>query len=645
MSVQLTTEGRIAIVTIDNPPVNALGQEVRAGLLDAAGQLDQMPEIAAVIVKCAGRSFVAGADIREFGKPPQPPHLPDVLLAIENARAPWIAAIHGTALGGGLELALACRFRIADPRARLGLPEVTLGLIPGAGGTVRLPRLVAAEDALEMIVTGKPVNATRAQAMGLIDALAEGDLSEFAKSFAQNLPDDPGPVLGRAPKTPGPEFEPRAEALIRRARGQNSPRAAVDALRAALSLPADQALARERAKFLALRDDPQSKALSHVFFAERQAGRLDRLKGVDAPELSDVGVVGGGTMGAGIAAACLLRGFTVTLLEQTHEAAKAARDRVEGILADSLTRGVLTPRSHAATLARFATATEARALARADLVIEAVFEDMGVKREVFARLDAACKSDAVLASNTSYLDINEIARAVADPARVVGLHFFSPAHVMKLLEIVVPDQVGDRALAMGAALAKRLGKIAVFAGVCDGFIANRIMSAYRAECERMLEAGALPWEIDAAMVEFGFPMGLFRMQDLAGLDIAWAMRKRRAAEGRQPADYVRIPDLLCEAGRLGQKTGRGWYLHQDGKALPDPEVTALIEAESARKGITRTRFSADQIMNRILTTIQAEGQAIVDEGIAARASDIDVVMINAFGFPRWSGGPMHLHDG
>lgn len=642
MSVQLTTQGPIAIVTIDNPPVNALGQPVRAGLLDAVTQLDQRPGIAAVILRCAGRSFVAGADIREFGKPPQPPHLPDVLLAIENARAPWIAAIHGTALGGGLELALACRFRIADPRAKLGLPEVTLGLIPGAGGTVRLPRLVAPEHALEMIVTGKPVTAAKAQEMGLIDALAEGDLSEFATAFAQKLPADPGPVLARAPKTPGPDFEPRAEALIRRARGQNSPRAAVDALRAALSLPAEQALARERAKFLALRDDPQSKALSHVFFAERQAGRLDRLKGVEAPALDSVGVVGGGTMGAGIAAACLLRGLPVTLLEQTDEAAKAARERVEGILQGSVSRGVLTPQSHADTLARFATATEASALSQADLVIEAVFEDMDVKRAVFARLDAACKPDAVLASNTSYLDINEIARAVADPSRVVGLHFFSPAHVMKLLEIVVPDQVSDRALAMGAALAKRLGKIAVFAGVCDGFIANRIMSAYRAECERMLEAGALPWEIDAAMVAFGFPMGLFRMQDLAGLDIAWAMRKRRAAEGRQPADYVRIPDLLCEAGRFGQKTGRGWYLHRDGKALPDPDVTALIEAESARKGITRTPFSADQIMNRILTTIQTEGQAILDEGIAARASDIDVVMINAFGFPRWTGGPMHL---
>lgn len=642
MSVQLTTQGPIAIVTIDNPPVNALGQPVRAGLLDALTQLEQRPEIAAVILTCAGRSFVAGADIREFGKPPQPPHLPDVLLAIENSRAPWVAAIHGTALGGGLELALACRFRIADPRAKLGLPEVTLGLIPGAGGTVRLPRLVAPEEALDMIVTGKPVTAARAQEMGLIDALAEGDLTEFAKAFAQKLPADSGPVLARAPKAPGPEFEPRAEALIKRARGQNSPRAAVDALRAALSLPAEQALARERAKFLALRDDPQSKALSHVFFAERQAGRLDRIKGVEAPALDNAGVVGGGTMGAGIAAACLLRGLPVTLLEQTEDAAKTARERVEGILQGSVSRGVLTPQAHADTLARFATATEARALAEADLVIEAVFEDMGVKRDVFARLDAACKPDAVLASNTSYLDINEIARAVADPSRVVGLHFFSPAHVMKLLEIVVPDQVSDRALAMGAALAKRLGKIAVFAGVCDGFIANRIMSAYRAECERMLEAGALPWEIDAAMVEFGFPMGLFRMQDLAGLDIAWAMRKRRAAEGRQPADYVRIPDLLCEAGRFGQKTGRGWYLHRDGKALPDPDVTAIIEAESARKGITRTPFSADQIMDRILTIIQAEGQAILDEGIAARASDIDVVMINAFGFPRWTGGPMHL---
>lgn len=644
MPVSVTFENSLAVVTIDNPPVNALGQEVRAGLLAAVDEINARQDIAAVILHCAGRSFVAGADIREFGKPPLAPHLPDVLAAIEGARAPWVAAIHGNALGGGLELALACRFRLADPGAKLGLPEVTLGLIPGAGGTVRLPRLIAPEQALEMIATGKPLGASRAKELGLVDALAQDDLLDAARRFIARLPADPGPVLARDPIAAGAGFEARADELCTRARGQRSPVAAVEALRRALTLPAAEALKLERETFLRLRDDPQSRALSHVFFAEREAARLDRLKGVSAPALDTVGVVGGGTMGAGIAAACLLRGLPVTLLETGEDAAAAARGRVEGILQGSLKRGLLSADAHARAIARFVATTDVSALGQVDLVIEAVFEDMAVKHQVFARLDAACKPDAVLASNTSYLDVNTIAGCVADPSRVVGLHFFSPAHVMKLLEIVIPDAVSDRAVAMGAALAKRLGKITVFSGVCDGFIANRIMSAYRAECERMLEAGALPWEVDAAMVAFGFPMGMFRMQDMAGLDIAWAMRKRRAAEGRRPADYVRIPDLLCEAGRLGQKTGRGWYLHADGKALPDPEVTALIEAESARKGITRAPMAPGQIIDRILTTIQTEGQAILDEGIATRSADIDVVMINAFGFPRWTGGPMYLRD-
>ncbi|SUZ31166.1 Fatty acid oxidation complex subunit alpha [Roseibaca ekhonensis] len=647
MSISIAREGDIARVTLDNPPVNALGQAQREGLADAVAQTNAMDGLRAVVLHCAGRSFVAGADIREFGKPPEPPHLPDVLAQIEGARVPWVAAIHGTALGGGLELALACRYRVAARGAKLGLPEVTLGLIPGAGGTVRLPRIVPATQALQMVAGGKPVAAAQAAEWGLIDHLADGDALEAAVQFAATVAKrrDPGPVLARPVQNPDPAaFDALADRLTKRARGQHSPIEAVAALRRALTLPAPEAMAAEREAFLRLRDDPQSKALAHVFFAERGAARLDRLKGVAVPAPERVGVVGGGTMGAGIASACLLAGLRVTLLEQTADAAQAAQDRVTGILQDSLSRGVIAPDRHAALVAQFTATHDPTALADAQLVIEAVFEDFDVKKAVLAQLESVTPPECVLATNTSYLDVNALAATMSDPSRLVGLHFFSPAHVMKLLEIVVPDGVSDTALATGAALAKALGKIMVFAGVCDGFIANRIMSAYRAACEHMLEAGATPWEVDAAMVDFGFPMGIYQMQDLAGLDIAWAMRKRRAAEGKRPADYVRIPDILCEAGRFGRKAGRGWYDYTTGKPVPDPEVERVIAAESARKGIARRPFTAEDIMARILSVMQAEGAAILREGIASRAADIDVVMINAFGFPRWTGGPMYLRD-
>lgn len=647
MTVSITRDGAIARVMIDNPPVNALGQAQRAALADAVATTDAMDGLDAVILSCAGRSFVAGADIREFGQPPVPPHLPDVLALIEGATVPWIAAIHGTALGGGLELGLACRFRVAARSARMGLPEVTLGLIPGAGGTVRLPRVIPAVAALDMVATGKPISAMRAAELGLVDQIADGDLLVAAARFAETLPDrpDPGPVLARAVVNPDPDaFAALATKLERRARGQNSPVAAVMAVQRALDLPPEDALAQERAAFLQLRADPQSKALAHVFFAERAAGRLERLKTQDAASVTHVGVVGGGTMGAGIAAACLLAGLQVTLLEQTQTAAETARGRVAEILKDSLARGVIDPDRHAALNAAFVPTHQADALANAQLVIEAVFEDFDVKVAVLAQLARVTRPDCVLATNTSYLDVNALAATLPDPQRLIGLHFFSPAHVMKLLEIVVPDQVSDSVLATGAAFARRLGKITVFAGVCDGFIANRIMSAYRSECEHMLEQGALPWQVDAAMVDFGFPMGMFQMQDMAGLDIAWAMRKRRATEGKRPADYVQIPDMLCEAGRFGRKSGRGWYDHSSGKPLPDPEVERIILAESARKGIARHGMGADAIMARILSAIQAEGDAILQDGIARSADDIDVVMINAFGFPRWTGGPMYMRN-
>lgn len=642
MVIHIDRDRSIAIVTIDNPPVNATAHAVRQGLWNVVETTESDPSISAVVLHCAGRTFVAGADIHEFGQPPKPPTLPDLLNRIEAAGKPWIAAIHGNALGGGLELAMSCHLRIADTGAKLGLPEVTLGLIPGAGGTVRLPRLIAHDLALDMIVTGKPVSAQRALETGLIDAIAEGDLLANAIAIARKAA-KPTPTLARdlRPETSAGAFEQNAKKHLACAKALAAPVAAVEALRNARDLPAAQALARERALFISLRDGEQSKALRYIFTAERNTIRLDRLKGIDPLPLEHIGVVGGGTMGAGIAAACLLAGLSVTMLERNSDAARAGTERVRAILDGSLERGKLTEATYADRLAAFTTQTAYAALADADLVIEAVFEDMEIKQSVFAQLEQVMRPDAVLASNTSYLDIRAMAAATAHPGRVLGLHFFSPAHIMKLLEIVVPDGLDDHVLATGIALARRLGKIPVLAGVCDGFIANRIMSAYRREAEYMLEDGALPWHIDQAMERFGFPIGVFKMQDLAGLDISWAMRKRQAATRDPQQRYVDIGDLLCKAGHFGRKTGRGYYLYDDqGAPRPSSDTEALIKAESARKKIERTTFTDADIMARILTAMQNEGQRVLNEGIALSAADIDVVMVNAFGFPRTRGGPM-----
>ncbi|EAR52101.1 3-hydroxyacyl-CoA dehydrogenase [Oceanicola granulosus HTCC2516] len=638
--VSVRREGAVAVVTIDNPPVNATSQAVRAGLLDAVAACDGM-DVTKVVLACAGRTFVAGADVREFDKPPAPPHLPDVLAAIEGAAVPWVAAIHGTALGGGLELAMACHARVAAADAKLGLPEVTLGLIPGAGGTVRLPRLVPAETALGMVAGGRPVPARQAQAAGLVDALAEGDLLEAAKAHAAERT----PTLARPVRRLGDRaaYDEAAEAQRRKARGQLSVGAAVDAVDRALTLPPDEALAAERAAFLELKASEQSAALRHLFFAERATLSDPRCKGAPRP-VEQVGVVGGGTMGAGIAAACLLAGLAVTLAERDTEAAAAARGRVEEILAASVARGKIDDARRATLLAGFAATADTADLAGADLVIEAVFEDMDVKAAVFAELERHTRPDAILATNTSYLDVAALARSLRDPSRVIGLHFFSPAHVMKLLEIVLPDGVADDVVATAARLARRLGKIAVLAGVCDGFIGNRIMSAYRREADYLVEDGASPWEVDAAMRDFGFPMGVFEMQDLAGLDIAWAMRKRRAATRPASERYVAIADRLCEAGRLGRKTGAGWYDYAAGARAPSPATERIVAEERAAKEIVARPVSREDIMARLLGAMQAEGAAVLAEGIAARSGDIDVVMANGYGFPRWRGGPMFMAE-
>ena len=636
----------VALVTIDNPPVNALSQAVRQGIEDAVNAIDADKNIGAAVLACAGRTFVAGADIKEFGQPPQQPYLPDVLSAVEASRVPWVAAIKGSALGGGLELAMSCHARIVAPGAKMGLPEVNLGLVPGAGGNIRLPRLVPLETAITMVTTGKPIGANDALENGLIDRVAGNDLVADARAYAADLIQSgkPTPVSERPPKeTPEKEFwSDREKALGAKSRGQASPVEALQALRDGIELPVPEAAEAERDRFLRLRASEQAAALRYMFFAERNTGRPDDMRDVEPLLLKRTGVVGGGTMGAGIATAMLLAGLRVDLAERDAEAAEKARERVAGLLDGSRKRGLLSDAAYADALSRFTAHKSFEGLAECDLVIEAVFEDMAVKKDVFAELDRICRKDTVLASNTSYLDINEMARATSDPTRVLGLHFFSPAHIMKLLELVRTDDVSPKALTTGFALAKTLRKIPVLSGVCDGFIGNRIMSAYRRECDFILEEGALPHEVDAAMQGYGFAMGIYAVQDMSGLDIAWATRKRRAPTRPAEERYSRIADRICELGRFGRKTGSGWYAYPEGakSGRPDPVVEQIILEESERLGIERKPLSADEIIDRILTTMQAEARAVLDEGIALKPSDIDVTLVNGFGFPRHRGGPM-----
>jgi len=637
MVVSVSAQDGVALVTIDNPPVNAASAAVREGLMKALARTEADRGVSAVVLHCSGMTFVAGADVSEFGKPPIEPHLPDVIDAIERASKPWVAALHGTVLGGGLELAMGCHARVADRNTKLGLPEVTLGLIPGAGGTVRLPRLVTADLALTMVAGGKPITAPDAKTAGLIDEIADDDLLERATGFARGprhvLPTRERPLRKAQDAA---SFEALSRELRAKARGQMSPVSAVGAIERALALPFDDALRAERETFLKLRSSPQSAALRRLFFAERGTLKRDPRARVAPRPLTGLGIVGGGRMGTGIAAACLMRGLPVTLAEQTNEAAQTARTRVIVTLTASAERGLVPDLD--ATLSRFETGANLDQVADADLVIEAVFEDMHVKKSLFSELDRVTSPEAVLATNTSYLDVNEIASVLKDPSRAIGLHFFSPAHIMKLLEIVLPDRVADDVVATGAALSKRLGKIGVFSGVCEGFIGNRIMSAYRQEADFLVEEGASPKEVDTAMRAFGFAMGVFEMQDLAGLDIAWAMRKRWATSGTPSERYVRVADRLCEAGRFGRKTGAGWYDYTDTGAEHSEFVAQVIEEERAAKGIRPRGFGAEEIMRRLRTRMSDEAVAILAEGISASAEDIDVVMVNGYGYPRWRDG-------
>ena len=647
--VTIEKQSEIALVKVNNPPVNALSHSVRAELLAAIISLDGDDAVKAVVLICEGRTFIAGADIREFGKPIEAPHLPDVITRLENATKPWIAAVHGTALGGGMEVTLGCHYRVAIASAKFGLPEVNLGLLPGAGGTVRLPRLIAAQDAVQLITSGRPISADRANELGIVNEIVasnnlQGEAIRFAKSIANNPL--PASLSSRNPvdQPSSQDWEEIIAGVTKKAKGQMSPVEAALAVQQACELSSDEAYPKERERFIKLRDSQQSKALRYVFFAERQTGKIERLKNITPLAINNCGVLGGGTMGAGISAAMLLSGKSVVLVERDEASLDAGMARIYAILQASLKRKLISQSKHDDLISNLTGSTLHQAFADCDQVVEAVFEDMAVKREVFTSIEKHTSPQTILATNTSYLDVNEIAGCLKDPSRLLGLHFFSPAHIMKLVEVVAHDKVSDVTLATGFAFAKTLRKVPILSGVCDGFIANRIMTSYRKECDYMLEDGCTPRQIDSAMKQFGMPMGMFEMADMAGLDIGWATRKRLAPNRDSNERYVKIADRLCELGRFGRKTGSGWYVYEDGSRIgkDDALVQNIIEEEAAANNITRREFDDSEIMDRILSAMTAEAKALLEEGIAQRASDIDMVMILGYGFPRWRGGPMFI---
>ncbi|MEL5878445.1 3-hydroxyacyl-CoA dehydrogenase NAD-binding domain-containing protein [Cereibacter sphaeroides] len=628
----------IALLTLANPPVNALGLAVRQRLAALTAQLEADESVRAVVLTAEGRVFVGGADIAEFDRPPEAPHLPDVIAAIEASRKPWIAALNGAALGGGAELALGCHYRIFADTARLGLPETSLGLIPGAGGTQRLPRRIGLAPAIEVITAGRTLSAAEAREAGLADRIAAGELIPEALAFARTLKGalpQPSPAAPLA--DPGPAFWDEARARIARAaRGNPAPAAALEAIRVGVAEGFAAGLRAERETFLRLRASDEAAALRHLFFAERAALRPAALRGIEPVPLTRAGVIGGGTMGSGIAAALAAAGLEVRLTETGPEPLAAGLERVEAIFEAQVQRGLTDRAGAAERMARVAGTVGLGALADCDLVIEAVFEDLAVKRRVFEELVRLCGPEAILATNTSYLDPERIVEGLPHPHRFIALHFFSPAQVMKLLEIVPLTATAPRTLATGVALAGRLGKIPVQAGNGEGFIGNRILKRYRAEAEALLLAGATPTEIDQAMRAFGLGMGPFEMQDMAGLDIAFRAREAARALGQ---DLPEGPgDRLVRAGRLGRKSGGGWYDYAPGSRLPQPspEAAALI-APLVTPG---PRPSGTEIADRLIAAMAEEGQRICDEGLAQSPSDIDLVEVHGYGFPRHKGGPM-----
>ncbi|HPL66982.1 MAG TPA: 3-hydroxyacyl-CoA dehydrogenase NAD-binding domain-containing protein [Smithellaceae bacterium] len=649
-AVRFSKEGNIGIITINNPPVNALSQAVRAGIRTGLEKGIADNDIAAMIILCEGRTFIAGADIREFGKPPLEPYLPDVCKFIEDSPKPVIAAIHGTALGGGLEIPLGCHFRIAAATAKLGLPEVKLGLLPGAGGTQRLPRLAGVHAALEMITSGVPVNAARAKDMGILDAIIEGDLKAEALAFAKKVMDEKLPVRKvseRQAKADSPSvFDDFTKANTRRFRGAIAPFKCIEAVKVATELPFAEGMKRERAIFLELQASDQSKALRHVFFSEREVVRIPGLPD-DQPtrEIRSVGVLGAGTMGGGIAMCFVNAGIPVILLEVKQELLDKGLAVIRKNYAATVAKGKLRQEVMDKRMSLIQPTLSYNDLKNVDLVIEAVFEDMAVKKEVFGKLEAICKPGTILASNTSYLNIDEIAASTKRPEDIMGMHFFSPANVMRLLENVRGAKTSPEVYATAMKIGRTIGKVPVLVGVCDGFVGNRMLAKRTRECGFMLEEGALPWQIDKAIYNFGFPMGPYAMGDMAGLDIGWRNRKAKFDSLTAREKACNIIDKICEMGRFGQKTGSGFYQYDEKRnATPDPMIEELIIRHSQEVGITRRNITDQEIIERAIYSMINEGAKILEEGIAARPLDIDVVWLNGYGFPAYLGGPMFYAD-
>lgn len=636
-------DGDVAVITIDNPPVNAFGFDVRRGVIEAMNRAEADPAVASVVLTGGGRTFSGGADITEFGKTPREPSLPDVNTRCETMTKPVVAAIHGFAFGGGLEVSLSCHGRIASADAKLALPEVKLGLIPGAGGTQRLPRLIGPEAALDVIVPGNPVSAQKALKVGILDRIAETDLLEDAKAFARDLAtgDMPSALRNREDKLEAARrdpasFDAHAATLTKKARGLDAPHACVRAVRMTFDTPFDEALAKEREIFIELMNGDQSKSQRHLFFAEREANKVPGVgRDVKPRTVSKAAVIGAGTMGGGIAMSLVNGGIPVTILEMSQEALDRGMAVIRRNYDTSVKRGSISEAERDKRLGRLSTTTSYDDIADADLVIEAVFEEMSVKKVVFGKLDEIMKPGAVLASNTSYLDVDEIAQMTNRPSDVLGMHFFSPANVMKLLEIVRGKETAPEVVATALALGKQIGKVPVVVGVCHGFVGNRMLSARSAENEDLLLEGASPADVDKAFLDFGFSMGPFAMGDLAGLDIGWRTRKSLGTTAV-------IGDALCEAGRYGQKTGKGFYSYEDGPrdGKQDPWVDALIEEKAKEQGVNRRSINATEIIERTIYPMINEGARILEEGIALRPSDIDIVWINGYAFPIGKGGPM-----
>jgi 3-hydroxyacyl-CoA dehydrogenase len=653
MAVDYSTRDGVAVITLNNPPVNGLGLSTRTGIVEGIARATQDPAIAAIVITGAGKAFSGGADITEFNTPAalQEPTLYTVIKEVEQSAKPVVMALHSVAMGGGLELALSAHYRIAAPGAQIALPEVKLGLLPGAGGTQRLPRAIGLEPALNMIVTGTPVLSDKLAGSGLFDAMAQGDLLDDAVAFARKAADKPAPH----PLVRNRKIEhPNAEGYLRFARNTvaamsknyPAPVKCVDAIAAGVTQGFDRGLAFERECFVELVQTQESLALRHAFFGERAASKIpDVPSGTPVREIAQVAVIGAGTMGGGITMNFLNAGIPVTLLETKQEALDRGLATIRKNYEAQVKKGKLTAEKLEARMALIRPTLSYDDLKAADLIIEAVFEELGVKEQVFKRLDEVAKAGAILASNTSTLDLDKIATFTKRPQDVVGLHFFSPANVMKLLEVVRGKDTAKDVLATVMQLAKKIRKTAVVSGVCDGFIGNRMIEQYIRQALFMLEEGALPAQIDHAIEKFGFAMGPFRMSDLAGNDIGWAIRKRRYQE--QPdLKYSKIADRLCESGRFGQKTGAGWYDYKPGEraALPSAQVDGMILAYSQEAGLTRRKIRDEEIVERLVYALVNEGAKILAEGIASKASDIDMVYLTGYGFPLWRGGPMFYAD-